>query len=279
MDFAQILAPRAELIALIGKMIMLEDAVAHMGSHQLDIQKLQVVQLREGAVEANKIVGFNSRDKRSRPFNLMRTQLAKRFTEEKIRLVGVTSATPAAGKSFLSVNLAASLSRVLQVPTILVDLDLRRGCVAEELGIEFKMGISDYLLGAEQELQNVGLLVEETNLAVFPTRAVSMDSAQAIAGGRFDSLVQTMRDDTGGAVAVFDLPPVFANDDAVLSTRLLDGYIMVVDSGKTTRRQLSDAMEMLDPVPCLGTVLNRYAGGMLDSYGYGSASYDRYYSD
>ena len=34
---------------------------------------------------------------------------------------------------------------------------------------------------------------------------------------------------------------------------------------------------MLDPVPCLGTVLNRYAGGILDAYGYGSSYYDSYY--
>jgi Mrp family chromosome partitioning ATPase len=245
------------------------------GSLRLD--RLQVVQPNRGAVEANKIVGFDSRDKRSRPFNLMRTQLAKQLAETKIRLIGVTSATPAAGKSFLSANLAASLSRVLKAPTFLVDLDLRRGCVAEELGVEFQAGISDYLLGKRQNLEEIGLRVDGTRFAVFPTRAVSIDSAQAIAGGRFGSLVEAMRDHTGGAVIIFDLPPVFANDDAVLSTRLLDGYIMVVDSGKTTRRQLTDAMDMLNPIPCLGTVLNRYAGGVLDSYGYGSTNYDTYY--
>lgn len=258
---------------------MAEKDPSPVGSAQLDIETLQVVKLHKGTVEANKIVGFNSRDKRSRPFNLMRTQLAKTFSDEKARLVGITSATPAAGKSFLSVNLAASLSKVLQVPTFLVDLDLRRGRVAQELGIEFRAGINDYLSGAEPDLQNVGLHVHGTNLAVFPSQAVSVDSAQAIAGQRFDSLVQTMRDNTGGAVIIFDLPPVFANDDAVLSTRLLDGYVMVVDSGKTTRRQLTDSMHMLDPIPCLGTVLNRYTGSILDGYGYGDASYDRYYSE
>jgi Mrp family chromosome partitioning ATPase len=192
-------------------------------------------------------------------------------------LVGVTSATPAAGKSFLSVNLAASLSRVLKVPTFLVDLDLRRGCVAEELGIEFEAGISDYLLGKRQNLEEVGLRIDGTRFAVFPTRAAAMDSAQAIASGSYGSLIETMRERAGGAVIIFDLPPVFANDDAVLSTQLLDGSVMVVDSGKTTRRQLTDAMDMLNPVPCLGTVLNRYAGGILDSYGYGSGNYDSYY--
>ncbi|TCJ34965.1 CpsD/CapB family tyrosine-protein kinase [Parafrankia sp. BMG5.11] len=258
---------------------MAEAVSSSMNIKSLQLETLRVVQPNRDAVASNNVVGFDSRDKRSRPFSLMRTQLAKRLVEEKIRLVGVTSASPAAGKSFLAVNLAASLSRVLKVPTFLVDLDLRRGCVAEELGIEFEAGVSDYLLGEMESLHEVGLHIDGTKLAVFPTHTVSMDSAEAIASGRFDTLVETMRKHTGEAVVIFDLPPVFANDDAVLSTRALDGYIMVVDSGRTSRRQLADAMEMLNPVPCLGTVLNRYAGGMLDSYGYGSANYDSYYSE
>jgi Mrp family chromosome partitioning ATPase len=256
---------------------MAEAHPVRIANHLLQLDKLHVVQPDRVSVEASRIVGFDSRDKRSRPFNLMRTQLAKQIAEEDVRLIGVTSATPAAGKSFISVNLAASISRVLKVPTFLVDLDLRRGCVAEELGVDFEVGVSDYLLGQADNLESIGLRVDGTRLAVFPTRAVSMDSAQAIASRRYDALIQALREQTGGAVVIFDLPPVFANDDAVLSTRLLDGYIMVVDSGKTTRRQLEDALDMLSPVQCLGTVLNRYAGGILDSYGYGSGVYDEYY--
>lgn len=258
---------------------MAEAGGNYVSNGTIEISGLASVQPHGNAIELNKIVGFNSRDKRSRPFNLMRTQLTKKLIDENIRLIGITSATPAAGKSFLSANLAASISRVLAVPTYLVDLDLRRGCVANELGIGFEAGISDYLLGQRSDLREIGLRIEGTNLAVFPTAPVSIDSAQAIAGSRYETLVQIMREKSGGAVVIFDLPPVFANDDAVLSTRLLDGYIMVVDSGKTNRRQLTDALEMLAPVPCLGSILNRYAGGVLDSYGYGSARYDKYYSD
>ena len=43
----------------------------------------------------------------------------------------------------------------------------------------------------------------------------------------------------------------------------------VVDHGTTTRKQLTQTIELLDPAPCLGTVLNRYQGGFADPYGYG----------
>ena len=68
---------------------------------------------------------------------------------------------------------------------------------------------------------------------------------------------------------ICDLPPVFANDDTMMSMQYLDAYVLVVDHGMTTSRQVEEAVRLLDPVPCLGTVLNRYQGGFADPYGYG----------
>ena len=99
-----------------------------------------------------------------------------------------------------------------------------------------------------------------------------------MASPQFENLIAELREQSSEGVVIVDLPPVFANDDAALTTQMLDGFLMVVECGKTSRRQLTDALEMLRPAPCLGTVLNRYAGGILDSYGYGAGAYDRYYS-
>ena len=73
------------------------------------------------------------------------------------------------------------------------------------------------------------------------------------------------------------MPPAFANDDAMLSIGHLDGYILVVDSTETSKAHVQEAMSMLAPGRCLGTVLNRYAGRMFDKYGYGSYAYAKYY--
>jgi hypothetical protein len=55
--------------------------------------------------------------------------------------------------------------------------------------------------------------------------------------------------------------------------------MMVVDAGRTNRRQITDALEMLHPAPCLGTILNRYKGGILDTYGYSYGNYASYYDN
>ena len=55
------------------------------------------------------IFGFDSLDPRSRSFNLIRAKLLEFQTERGWRLIGVVSATPNVGKSFIAANLAAAL--------------------------------------------------------------------------------------------------------------------------------------------------------------------------
>ena len=225
------------------------------------------------------IVGLDSRDSRSRAFNLLRTTLAKRMKETGHRLVGITSATPSAGKSFLSMNLAASLSKVSEDFVVLVDLDLRRASIAEGVGMQVKRGVSDFLTGEVSDLISIGSRIDDSQLVLFPTKQVAKKTAELLSGPIFEKLIADLRQDTGDAVVFFDLPPAFANDDAMLILEQLDAYVMVVDSGKTNAKQVQDVLAMLNPVPCIGTVLNRYNGGFADDYGYGygSSAYAKYY--
>ena len=95
----------------------------------------------------------------------------------------------------------------------------------------------------------------------------------------FAQMIDIFRNRSDAAIILFDLPPAFASDDAMISLELLDGYVLVVDSGKTTRKHVEDVLAVLHPTPCVGTILNRYSGGFADSYGYGygGPDYGKYY--
>ncbi|RYD45379.1 MAG: chromosome partitioning protein [Sphingomonadales bacterium] len=231
------------------------------------------------AIKKHRIVGFDNRDARARPFNLLRTSFAKKLKEGGHRLIGITSATPAAGKSFLSMNLASSLARVTEEPVFLVDLDIRRASLAEEIGLVAERGVESYLEGTINDLSDVGYQIDGTKLGLFPTVRRTRNTAELLAGERFAQMVETLRDRSEASIVLFDLPPAFANDDAMISLSGLDAFVLVVDSGKTTRRHVQDVISMLYPTPCIGSILNRYRGGLGDSYGYGygGPDYGKYY--
>lgn len=228
------------------------------------------------------IHGFNSRDARSRPFNLLRSQVVKIMQANDWRILGVTSATPQVGKSFMSANLAASLSRVPTTHTLLFDLDLRRGSIAKTFGIEGGAGIEAFLAGDIDSLVDAAHEVEGGQLTIFPSFLSDHSSAELLSGARMQALVDAMKRLPDNVLCVCDLPPAFANDDAAIVLRSIDAYLFVVEEGRTTARQVRDAMSLLAPAPCIGTVLNRYHGGLgSDDYGFGYGSqrgYDAYYS-
>ncbi len=62
---------------------------------------------------------------------------------------------------------------------------------------------------------------------------------------------------------VFDLPPVFANDDAAMTMESLDGYVLIVEDGKTTQQEIETTIDMLGHEQLAGVVLNKYRGGLV----------------
>ena len=212
-----------------------------------------------------------------RPFSLMRSKVQQKLVEQNVTLIGITSATPNAGKSTLSIALAASLEKVSDRPVILADLDLRRGSIAEYLGLEVGYGLSDYLADPSIGLQSVAVKIAGTNLVVLPTRSLSTGTAELLAGPALAGLTASLRTMDRKPICIFDLPPAFANDDTMIALGSLDGYFLIVESGETSKRHLLDVLKILAPAKCYGTILNRYEGMIGDSYAYGSSIYSRYY--
>lgn len=252
-------------------------SVATAGPFSGPVEEVQLVNVvRRG------VYGFNSRDRRSRPFNLLRAQVTKMMKAKGWKRLGITSATPAVGKTFIASNLAASLSRVPEQRTLLFDLDLRRGSVAVQYDLRDQPGIETYLSGGIDTLAPVGRAVAGSNLVIYPSYPVSESSVELLAGARMRELFTAMGRLSDDCLCICDLPPAFANDDASIVLQQIDAYLLVVEEGRTTTRQVSDALKLLSPVPCLGTVLNRYNGVLgSDDYGFGyrtQGQYDAYYN-
>jgi len=225
-----------------------------------------------GIAKSRGIFGFDSMDTRSRSFNLIRARLLELQAKQGWRMIGVVSATPNVGKSFISANVAASLSRDPRYHTYVVDLDLRRGSLSNVFELAPEAGVRDYLEGAADT--PAAYRLEGERLLVMPTSAGRIHSAELLASERAQVLLRSMRVSDEKNMFIFDLPPVFANDDATTAMGRLDAYILVAEEGKTKQREIQDAVGLLGEGRLAGVILNKYRGGVL-SEGYGV---DEYYA-
>ena len=227
----------------------------------------------DSAVARSKgIYGFDSLDPRSRSFNMVRAKLHELRAQRGWRLFGVVSATPKVGKSFIAANVAAALSRDPRFETTAVDLDLRRATLTNMLGIDPEVSIKAYLEGAPGATVPTAYALEGERLRILPTTAAPIRSAELLAGSRAQALMRAMRVAGESSLFIVDLPPVFANDDAVTTMARLDAYLVVVEEGRTTQREVKDVIALMGTTRLAGVILNKYRGGLV-SEGYGFDSY------
>lgn len=230
----------------------------------VDIESRRVRLDREKLLE-NGIFGQEHMDQRARTFILLRSQIMNGFHAEGGRILVVTSTQPGNGKTFVTANLACALSLIQ--PTILVDLDLRRPTMADRFGLTVNAGVDDYLLG-DCEWEDVGQKVAGLDLTLYPVREPREDSSTLLSLDRLAGAMRSIRSTPFDPICIVDTPPALVLDDVMLISRNADGVLMVVEEGRTTSKDLKEAIRLLNPVPVVGTVLNKSITSGRSAYGY-----------
>ncbi len=214
----------------------------------------------------NGIFGFEHLDPRAHSFILLRSQILSDFYFPGGRILAVTSMRTGNGKSYIAGNLAAALSLIH--PTVLIDLDLRRASLGERFNLAEGDGVDDYLSGAAL-LAGIGQTLDATDLTVFPVRERRQNSSALLASPRLDILFATIRALPGAPMCLVDTPPVLALDDIMLISRSADAVLLVIEEGRTTGREIAEAVRLLGTDNVFGSVLNKSmteSSGDIDDY-------------
>lgn len=175
--------------------------------------------------------------------------------EEGLRSILVTSAGPGEGKSTTVVNLGISAAREGKRVAIL-DMDLRRASLHTFFHLPNDLGMVDLLQGkipTHDAIQATGV----EGLSIIPSGPPSPDPGGLIESDQMSRLVSDLK--TRFDMLILDSAPLLVKSDALVLARYVDGSIIVLESGKTTRRAVYELMEVLSRarIRPLGLVLNR----------------------
>ena len=230
-------------------------------------------------LDGQNIVGFRNSDTRARPFKLLRSQILKQCDDRGFKVIGVTSAAPNVGKTFVASNLAAAMSRIADLDVYLIDLDLHRPAIATRFSMEEGAGVHDYLTGAEPDMHAIARRINQERLIVIPGFRRDVATGELLSSARAEEMFAALHALPSNAVVIIDMPPIFADDDAVIIGQRIDAFVLVIEDGRTTRKQVRETVRLLAPTPLIGSVLNRFQNQFFtDEYGYGfSYGYGGYY--
>jgi protein-tyrosine kinase len=225
-----------------------------------NVRRFQPVTLDRAVLDDNNILPQITDPGALRGYKILRTRMLRRLEANQWHSFAVTGATPGEGKTLTAINLAMALAQDPNTWVVLVDLDLHRPKVASYLGLNNSLGergLTDFLLGDATFEQIMYSPTGMDRLAIVPNFQTVANASELLTAPRMDELVQALEAETPRRVVIFDMPPVLASDDVLAFSQQVDGMLLVVAEGLTSRDALKSAKAMLQEMNLLGVVLNR----------------------
>lgn len=207
-------------------------------------------------------------------YRRLRTSLIRLQMRRPIKTLLVSSANPQEGKSTTLLNLAISMAETNQ-RILVIDTDLRRPTIHMLLGLPRSPGFTDLVAGAKADDTAVHHNVIP-NLDVMTCGTAVRNPSHFFGHTQMIDAVMALRDKY--AWILMDAPPVLVVNDASVLASMLDGTLIVVDSGKTRLEALERASLVLNEAggKLLGVVLNRFNPKSAYGLYYGSQRYGHY---
>lgn len=198
-------------------------------------------------------------------YRSLRTAVKFASLDRKMKVVQVTSAAAAEGKTTTVANLATALAMGGDRVAV-VCCDLRRPALHERFGLDPTPGFTDVLLG-DVPLSEA-LRAYHGSIMVLPAGSHAPNPSELLSTARAASVLSALSEEFD--VVLVDTTPVLPVTDALVVSRLADATLLVVDARSTRRGALRRALQLLAQVnaPTLGVVLNGVASDAAYDYGY-----------
>lgn len=190
------------------------------------------------------------------------------------KIIGVVSSLPGEGKSMTSINFAQLLADQGN-RTILIDCDLRNPGATRAIGSNAEAGLLEAVL-ENRDPFSLLLRDSQTGLSFLPTviKHRVPHSSELLASPAMRNILSTLS--ANADFIVLDLPPLGPVVDARAIAARVDGFLMVVEWGRTARHVVRQLLQGEPEIrnKCLGVILNKVDHRKLKLYrSFGSSEY------
>ena len=201
----------------------------------------------------------------------LRTSLHFAMMEAKNNVLMISGASPNAGKTFISSNLAATIA-LTGKKVLFIDADLRKGYVHKMLGRKQGQGLSEVLSG-QVAVEKVIEHVDDAAFDYIGRGLIPPNPAELLMHPRFEALLKWGSQNYD--LVVIDTPPILAVTDAAIIGRYAGTSLMVARFEVNTVKEIEVSMKRFEQsgVVVKGCILNGVVKKASSYYGYGYNHY------
>lgn len=230
-------------------------------------------------VDQSLVTALKPQSFESEQFRMLRSNLLFPVNGKSPRTIMVTSAVPGEGKSFIASNLAISIAYYVDNYVLLIDCDMRSPSIHKLFGVSsealdvYPPGLSEYL---SQNASLSPMLIKTTidKLTVLPGGNPPPNPSELLSSKRMIELLQETKTKFSDRYIIIDSPPPILTSDISVIARHVDGIVLVVRYGNTSRMLVNDLVQSLGKDKILGVVFNQ--SEMIGLFNRQSATYGKY---
>jgi len=206
----------------------------------------------------------------------LRTSLFVVVCRPPPKTILVTSSQPSEGKTTTAINTAFMLAQT-GAEVLIVDCDLRRPRLHAHFGIPNARGLTNWLSGETDLDALIHNYDKNPNLKILTSGAVPPNPAELLGSDEMRRLLHLLGERFTHIIV--DSPPAISFTDASILSTMVDGVVLVVHGGRSSRAVVRRAKQQLLDVGAhiFGIVLNNVKLETQDYYYAGY--YSSYYSD
>ncbi len=235
---------------------------------QLDQIPMEEVQVLPGS---RIVVHSDPRSAGADRFRYLRMCLRELWKTGKLKTLQITSPLPQEGKSTIALNLATALAEGGKRSVLLIEADLHRPTLSEQLGIRKGAGLADCLEGRSNPAATLRRL-EPLSWYLLSAGEPHTNPTELLQTEAFAGVLHKLSPHFDWIL--IDSPPVLPLTDALSLARQANATLLVAKEGRTPREAIEKAISVLGRQRVLGIVLNAVEGldRMYSGY-YGYAGY------
>ena len=204
------------------------------------------------------LINANGPSLQAEAYKHLRTSILLSTAGRAPKSLLVTSSVPAEGKTTTVVNTATVLAQT-GAQVLVIDADMRRPRLHHVFGLSNTEGLSAILSSDMTEADVLAKInkFRDTNIYLLSSGAIPPNPAELLGSAQMKRLLD-IAGETFNYI-VIDSPPIASFTDGVLISSLVDGVLLVVHGGKTSRQVVKRTRQMLQEIGAkiIGVVLNK----------------------
>jgi capsular exopolysaccharide synthesis family protein len=190
-----------------------------------DLSIVAKVMQAETGLDGNLVVLNKPKSAVSESFRSLRANLNFILPKDQPAVISLTSSISGEGKTFCAINLA-SVYALSGKKTILIGCDLRKPKIAEDFLLVNDRGLSNYLSGHLEEIDQIIHSTSYENLDVIVSGPIPPNPAELLISKNFELLIQALKEEY--EVIILDTPPVGLVSETLDLIQLSDICLFVV---------------------------------------------------